>query len=120
MENKREFKKYVEALGGSLVEEMMSTYYNEEGIDKARIENAIGKVLGAIGAAKSHANIFFDRGAKSFEDAQAYSKAKREFFRSLFKKINSDFSAEIDAAIKEFNAALPESVKASQKEIATK
>lgn len=118
MGNKREFKKYVDALGASVIDEMVSSYYNEEGADKDKITEAIQQVLGAVGAAKSHANIFFDRGAKGFESLQAYAKAKKEFFVALFDKIQTEFDEEIKAALKTFNDALPASVKAHNKEIA--
>ncbi|MDE6007007.1 MAG: hypothetical protein K2G67_05585 [Muribaculaceae bacterium] len=118
MGNKREFKKYVDALGAEVIDEMVASYYNVEGADKDKISEAINQVLGAIGAAKSHANIYFDRGAKGFGNAKEYSKAKREFFVGLFDKIETEFNEEINAALKTFNEALPASVKAHNKEVA--
>lgn len=111
MANKREFKKYVEAVGVSACNAMMATYYNVEGADKEAIEKAMAQVLGAIGAARSHANVKFDKGMKAFPDATAYAKAKKEFFRKVFVKISDDFSKELDAALKTFNAAIPQEVK---------
>lgn len=118
MANKRQFKKYVDALGADVIDEMVSSYYNVEGADKDKITDAIQKVLGAVGAAKSHANIFFDRGAKGFENAKQYAQAKKEFFVGLFDKIETEFNEEINDALKTFNDALPASVKAQNKEIA--
>lgn len=109
--NKRDFKKTVDAIGANVCDEMMVVYYNVDGVDKEAISNAIGKVLGAVGAAKSHANIFFDKGHRAFNDVKQYGQAKREFFRTLFKKINKDFADEINAALKDFNAAIPEDKK---------
>ncbi len=116
MPNKREFKKYVEALGASVCDEMMVAYYNIEGVDRDKIRESIGRVLGAVGVATSHANIFFDRGVKAFPSAAEYSKEKSKFFRALFRKIATDFSAEIDAALKEFNAAIPAEVRERQRQ----
>ncbi len=115
MANKREFKKYVEAVGASIVEEMMESYYTVKDADKEAIEKAIARVLGATAAAKSNANVFFDRGMKSFDNHQDYTKAKEAFFTSLFKRISKDFTDEVNGALKDFNGALPESVKAEQK-----
>lgn len=115
MPNKREFKKYVDALGASVCEQMMAVYYNVDGVDKAAVEKAIAQVLGAVGAAKSHANIFFDKGPKAFEDRKQYEVEKDKFFKALFKKIANDFSNEIDGALKTFNQAVPASVKADNK-----
>lgn len=118
MANKREFKKYVDALGASVIDEMVSAYYNVEGADKDKISKAIQQVLGAVGAAKSHSNIFFDRGAKGFEDMKAYAKAKKEFFASLFDKIQTEFDEEVNEALKTFNSALPAEVKEHNKAVA--
>lgn len=111
MVNKRDFKKYVEAVGASVCNGMMEAYYNIDGIDKKAVEEAVTKVLGAVGAAKSNANRFFDRGPKGFADIKEYSHAKREFFRALFNKITTDYSKEIEEALKQFNAAVPESAR---------
>ncbi len=115
MSNKREFKKYVEAIGGSICDEMMIAFYNVEGADKEKIQNSITRVLCATGTATGNANVFFDKGMKAFGSAGEYAKAKRQFFKQLFAKINSDFVKEINEALKEFNAAIPESAKAEQK-----
>lgn len=115
MANKREFKKYVEAVGANACEAMMTTYYNCDGVDKATVEKAIGQVLGAVGAARANANIFFDKGAKAFDNREDYSKAKHAFFKKMFAKIVDDFNAQLDAAIKTFNSAIPEKVKEENK-----
>ena len=113
--NKQEFKKAVEAVGASICNEMMVVYYNEEGADRDKIAQAVAKVLGATGAAKSNANVKFDRGAKGFADVKEYKKAKEAFFRKLFKKIREDFNQAIADALKDFNEAVPQSVKDANK-----
>ncbi len=107
MANKRNFKKYVEAIGASICDEMMIAYYNMEGIDKEKVQSAIGKVLSAVGTATANANVFFDKGVKAFDTPKAYGVAKKDFFKKLFHKVATDFSATIDEALKEFNAAVP-------------
>ncbi len=49
MANKREFKKYVDAIGASVIDEMIAAYYNVEKSDKDKIAEAMQKVLCAIG-----------------------------------------------------------------------
>lgn len=115
MSNKRDFKKYVEAIGASACGAMMETYYTVEAADKDAISKALEKVLGATAAARANANVFFDKGVKAFADRREYSKAKKEFFVKLFNKINSDFTKELDAALKMFNEAIPADVKDAQK-----
>ena len=118
MPNKREFKKYADALGASVIDEMISAYYNVEGADRDKIAQAMEKILGAIGKAKNNANIYFDRGPKAFADMKEYAAAKRKFFRALFDKIETEFSEEVNESLKLFNAALPAEEKARNKEYA--
>lgn len=118
MANKREFKKYADALGASVIDEMVSAYHNVEGADREKIADSMKMVLGAIGKAKSNSNVFFDKGVKAFGNVEEYAKAKRAFFRALFDKIETEFGEEVNAALKEFNAALPAEEKARNKEAA--
>lgn len=116
MPNKREFKKYVDALGASIVEEMMISYYNVEGADRNKIADAVGKVIDAIENAKNMANIPLYRGKRSFASEKEYAKEKRDYFRALFGKITSEFGAVVNSAMKDFNSALPVAYKQAQKE----
>lgn len=118
MANKREFKKYVDALGSVVIDEMISSYYNVKGADKDKIAQSMEKVLGAVGKAKSNCNIYFDRGAKSFGDVKEYTKAKENFFKALFNKIQTEFNEEVNQALKLLNDALPADEKARNKELA--
>lgn len=107
MANKREFKKFVDELGASVIDEMVDAYSNVKGIDQDKIAEAMEKVLGAIGKARSNSNITFDRGMSAFGSKQGYSKAKKEFFEALFNKVETEFSEEVNQALKIFNSALP-------------
>lgn len=116
--NKREFKKYVDALGAAVINEMLSAYYNVEGVDQDKLSSAIETMLRAVGNAKLNANITFDKGLRAFGDAKEYGRAKRAFFVQLFDKIDTEFEESTNAALKLFNEALPADEKARNKEIA--
>lgn len=113
--NKRDFKKYVESVGDSACASMVDVFDTTENIDKEKVANAVEKVIGAVAAAKSKADITFDKGVKAFDSLKEYSKAKTSFFKQLFKKISDDFVKELEEAVKEFNAALPAEVKSENK-----
>ncbi len=113
--NKRQFKKAVEAVGASICNEMMTVYYNDNGVNQDKISQAVAKMLGATASAKSNANVCFDRGRKAFVADREYSKAKAEFFKKLFTKIRTDFNAEISTVLKLFNEAVPQAVKDANK-----
>lgn len=113
--NKRDFKKYVESVGDSACASMAEVYDSVEKIDKAKVADAVEKVIAAVAAAKSNADITFDKGAKAFDNLKEYSKAKKAFFKQLFEKIYKDFYNELDEALKEFNSAVPKEVKEENK-----
>lgn len=116
--NKREFKKYVEALGDSACASMAEVFDTVENIDKAKVADAVEKVIAATAAAKSNADVTFDKGVKAFENIVEYSKAKKDFYRKLFVKIQDDFYKELEDAVKLFNSAVPQEVKEENKEAA--
>ena len=113
--NKRNFKKYVEALGDSACASMVDIYDTVENVDKEKVANAIEKVLKTVETAKVNADVTFDKGVKAFESLKDYSKAKKVFFKQLYKKIYEDFYNGLDEAVKEFNAAVPDEVKEENK-----
>lgn len=115
MANKREFKKYVDAVGANACESMMVTFHNVEGLEPKLVNDAITQVLSAVAAARSHANVFFDKGHKAFGSMEEYSKEKKAFFKKLFVKVNDDFAKELDAALKTFNSSIPQQVKDANK-----
>lgn len=115
MANKREFKKFVESLGASVCDEIMIAYYNVENADKDALAKAIQKVIVAVESARVNSNVHFDRGVKAFADKAEYSKAKKEFYKALFKKVSKEFASELEGALKEFNAALPAEEKERNK-----
>lgn len=116
--NKREFKKYADALGASVIDEMTSAYYNVAGIDRDKVAQAIEITLGAVGKARSKSNVTFDRGPKAFENPTEYARTKTRFFRSLFDKIETEFNEEINEALKVFNAAYPADERERNKQYA--
>lgn len=120
MANKRDFKKYVESVGDSACACMVEVFDNVDNVDKEGVAKAVEKVLVAVSTAKSNADVVFDRGIKAFPNISEYLKAKKIFFRSLFKKVTEDFYNEIDEALKLFNASVPDSVKEENKAAANK
>ena len=115
MANKREFKKYVESVGDSACASMVDVYETVDNVDKATMAKAIEKVICAVAAAKSNADVTFDKGVKAFENLGAYSKAKKTFYKQLFTKVNEDFYKDLDEAVKLFNSAVPQEVKEENK-----
>ena len=115
MANKREFKKFVDQIGSSICASMVDICETVENVDKNKAANAVEQILSACAAAKSNADVTFDKGVKAFDNLRDYSKAKKDFYRQLFKKVEEDFYKEIDEALKEFNSGVPQDIKEENK-----
>lgn len=116
MANKRQFKKDVAVAAANICNEMVNTFYSEENVDEKKINDAIVKVLETAREATNNANVFFDKGRKAFDNPKDYSLAKAKFFKALFNRIHGDLENGFNEALKEFNAAVPEEVKAANKD----
>lgn len=94
----------------------MSAYYNVESVDKAEVEKAMGMVLGAVGVARANSmsrSIKVPRLLKIMLNMPRQNK----LFQKLFAKISEDFMAELEAALKIFNAAVPQVAKDVNKRV---
>ena len=115
MANKREFKKYVNAVCESIINDMMTAYYHVEEVDKTAVEAAVADILMATENAILKSGIKFDKTASAFDTEFAYHNAKRNFFKSLYRKINKESTHNVTAAIKKYTAAIPASLKDANK-----
>lgn len=90
MANKRDYKKYVEALSAAMIDEMIAAYYNVKGADQDKIAKAMETVMGAMAKARNNSNVYFSRGASGFADMKEYAKAKKpSSVRSSTRSIQS-------------------------------
>ena len=115
MSNKRNFKKYVSNLSSSICQDMMATYYNIEGIDVNGVDDAIVKVLQATELAIVNSNLKFDKVCSGYEDARLYSKEKRSFYKSMFRRINKDYVESLKEAVHKFNESIPQEIREANK-----
>lgn len=105
--NKRQYKKAIDALGTGMCVEIFNIGVSTKGADSAKINEAINIVWSAMDATKHGANLFFPRKEREFDDRAAYNRARNEFYRAAFARLNSEFETQIDEALKLVNAAAP-------------
>lgn len=116
MANKREFKKYIRAVGSALINDMMTAYYAFNKVEKDAIDKAIITILEACEEAVLRSNVKFDKTQTAYDTPRHYNTGKAAFYNEVYAKINADFSKSINEAIKEFNTAFPEDIKKELKE----
>lgn len=118
MANKKEFKKYVTYLANNVCQDMMIEYYNVENANLELIDEAVIDVLTAAESAILKSNFQFDKSLSAFDNARQYRSEKAKFNRNLFHKINAEYVAAIDNALKKFNSAIPQVVKDKNRTLA--
>lgn len=115
MANKRIFKKYVNNVTATLINDMMATTYMFEGIDKDAVDKAIINLVKGNESALLKANVKFDKTLKGFESSKLYHQAKAKFYHDLYKKINKEFKECVNESLATFNNAFPAELKESLK-----
>lgn len=115
MANKRVFKKSVEELADITCGVIVSSFNALDGNGKKVANEVFEKVVSAAAAAKSNADKVFGKKMREFGSAKEYLNAKKDFYKELFNNIQSDFSKEVNEALKEFNAVLPAQAKEDNK-----
>lgn len=115
MRNKRDFKKTVKDIGTAACEEMMFGYYNIQGIDHSKVEDAVGNLLAGITEACADANNTFGKLMRDFDDESAYRRAKQAFFREHFTEVYDRFVKCLTDSVRLYNEAVPEAVKEANK-----
>lgn len=114
MANKREFKKYVNAVCDNIISDMTYASLTLEGVDTKAIDDCCIDILKAGSLAIMKSNVKFDKTERAFDNKADYNKAKFHFFRELYKKTNKEFAASLNEAIKKFNTAVPSAAKEAQ------
>lgn len=116
MYNKREFKKYISSVSQDICSYMMDVCVFVPGINEEEIHMAIITVLTAAESAVLKSNVKFDKSPKAFP-AGGYAKARRAFYKSVFKKANEEFKQAVESAVKMFNTATPAEVREQNKQL---
>jgi hypothetical protein len=94
-------------VSSALVEDMMILACQVADADREKIDEAAIAVLKAEEGSLIKINVKFDKTAKGFASKVEYNKAKNKFYKELFAKVNDEFGASINEAIKKFNEAMP-------------
>lgn len=113
MANKRDFKKYITAVTNAVCQDMMDICCLDS-VDCNAVQDAVIEVLKAGELAIIRTGVKFDKTPGAFPEG-GYKNARRVFYKALYKKANKEFSETLNAAVKKFNAAIPEQVKAENK-----
>lgn len=107
MSNKRDFKKFTNQYTHALCSNMMAVSATVPGVDTAKIDDAIIKLLKGAEVAIMMADVKYDKTEAAFDNPAEYRKARRAFYKEVFDKAHQEFAKSELEAMAEFNQAIP-------------
>ncbi len=110
MPNKRQLKKYVRHLCGSVAGECILARAIDDA-DPQLIGQAIVEVADLQDATLQLVSFSFDKGQREFDDAKAYRRARRAYYRKAYAKLTKEFHEGLNNAVSTLNKALKEAKK---------
>ncbi|MCM1505269.1 MAG: hypothetical protein NC127_08745 [Muribaculum sp.] len=115
MANKRELKKAIKTICGDIAGECIVSRDLVPGIDPKKMEEIIFKIADLQYVSVDNVTFSFDKAASSFENPHAYKVAREAYFRKGYAKLIAEFNNNVEAIVREMNAALPQAQKDANK-----
>jgi hypothetical protein len=111
MAKKRDLKKEIQYVCGDLAAECLLAKNFVKGVNRDAMTEIIGKIADLQISAVNKVTISFDHTVRSFENRAAYKKARAAYFHAAYKALRTKFYDNVNALVKEMNAAIPQEVK---------
>ena len=111
MANKRDLKKVIRTVCGDIAGECILARHFVPGIDKSKMTEIVVKVADLQCQSLENVTFSFDKSERAFDNARAYRKERRTYFKKGYGKLRSEFEAAVVAIVDQMNAALPEAQK---------
>ncbi len=118
MANKRDIKKYIRNTCGSLASEIILARAAFPQIDRKTVYEIIRNIAALQASSLAKVSVTFDKKRSSFVDAETYNKESRAFYKKAYDTLLDEFDKKIYEILKEMNAALPQEVRNTIKEVA--
>lgn len=118
MANKRQLKKHVQAVCGDLACQLLIAQQLFGGFDEKQVNNIVAEIALLQESVMSNCTFAFDKTEREFESRHAYNVARRDYNRKAYKKLAQEFNDGVLDIVKKMNAALPQDLKETFKEVA--
>ena len=113
MANKRDLKKYILNLTGSLAFNCMYAAETVNGIDQEAADKVIDQISVLQQASLRRVSFAFDKKVADFDSRHAYNLARHAYNTQAYRVLVKEFNEKVAEIVKQMNALLP----ASQREI---
>ena len=112
MSNIRNFKKNIYTICGDIAADaLLAAYIFPKEVKKEAIDNIINELAALQEDTVALAAISFDRNEKSFENRAEYRKARHQYFKTAFNKLEKEFLDRAMEIVKQLNDAVPHDVR---------
>lgn len=119
MANKRQLKKFVRHTCGMFAAEILMARAGFPEIDRKTVYDIVRRLAALQARTLQRANVAYDHSRRD-SDAATYGNDRAAYFHTAYKHLLDEFYAELEAILKDMNAALPADVRTVLKEAAAK
>lgn len=107
MANKRNLKKQIRYICGSIAGECLIARELMPGIDPAKMNEIVLHVATLQSSAIKNATFSFDKTPRDFDSVREYNKAARAYHAKAYAKLREEFNNSIQQIVKDMNGLLP-------------
>lgn len=111
MANKRDLKKFIRNICGSMAMDMELVGHLFPQINPRDVEQIVIEAAILQATTIRRTNIAFDRSRSDFNTRAEYNKARHEYFRKAYSALLDRFDSDSAELVKHMNSALPEEVR---------
>lgn len=115
MTNKRQVKKYIRNVCGDLAAELLIARTVYAGFDDKEVTAIINEIAELQVNALAAVSYSYDKVAKDYELRSQYKRERRKYNHEAMKSLLANFTEKEREIVKKMNAAMPQSVKDSNK-----
>ena len=107
MANKRQFKKRVQYLCGSIADELQFTQFIVKGLSDDVVTEIMYNIAVLQAETVMHVSVSFDKVPHDFDNRSEYNKARRRYYRAAFAHLRQEMYEKANAILKKINSEVP-------------
>ena len=115
MSSIRKTKKQVRYACGDVAAELLIAAHAIKDFNKEDAYKIIEDIASLQIDTLSKCKFAYDKVQADFEDKAAYRKARHQYYKAAFKKLNDEYAKHLQEIVDKMNATMPKSVKEAAK-----
>lgn len=107
MATKRQLKKRISYVCGELAADVLIAAHLSNDINREAVRDIVRDIAVLQEDARAKVSFAFDKAPRDFDNAAAYRKARRAYFKAAFARLRDQFGESVLAIVKKMNAVVP-------------